>query len=117
MSYHPGLHIVATLSCKSATALQTFEGFKLLADKLVTQFDLVQLGEVFHNFKPGGFTGVLCLSESHLSVHTWPEYGKVNLDIYLSNFERENDGTVKKIYAAFCHFFGGEIVHEEMIRR
>ena len=73
--------------------------------------------EVFHNFSPGGFTGVVCLSESHLSVHTWPEYGKVNLDIYLSNFERENDGTVKEIYAALCQYFGGEIVHEEMIRR
>lgn len=117
MSYHPGLHIVATLSCPSTVSLESYEGFKQLAGQLVNQHGLAQLGEVFHNFSPGGFTGVVCLSESHLSVHTWPEYGKVNLDIYLSNFERENDGTVKEIYTALCQYFGGEIVHEEMIRR
>lgn len=36
----------------------------------------------FHRFQPHGVSGVVVISESHLSVHTWPERGYVALDIY-----------------------------------
>ena len=36
----------------------------------------------FHKFPPHGVSGVVVISESHLSVHTWPEAGYVALDIY-----------------------------------
>ncbi|MEO0270949.1 MAG: adenosylmethionine decarboxylase [candidate division WOR-3 bacterium] len=36
----------------------------------------------FHRFPPQGVSGVIVISESHISVHTWPEYGYVALDIY-----------------------------------
>ena len=36
----------------------------------------------FHRFNPNGVSGVVVISESHLSVHTWPEYGYVALDIF-----------------------------------
>jgi len=84
--YQPGLHIIATLHSENIQLLTTYFDCKHLIDTLIESFDLKHLGEVYHNFSPAGFTGVVCLSESHLSVHTWPEYNKVNLDIYLSNF-------------------------------
>jgi S-adenosylmethionine decarboxylase len=31
----------------------------------------------------GGFTGMFVLSESHASVHTWPEYSLATIDIYM----------------------------------
>jgi S-adenosylmethionine decarboxylase len=36
----------------------------------------------FHRFNPHGVSGVVVISESHLSVHTWPEAGYVALDIF-----------------------------------
>jgi len=36
----------------------------------------------FHRFTPQGVSGVVVISESHISVHTWPEYGYAALDIY-----------------------------------
>ncbi|MEN3046255.1 MAG: adenosylmethionine decarboxylase [Candidatus Hydrothermales bacterium] len=36
----------------------------------------------FHRFPPQGVSGVIVISESHISVHTWPEYSYVALDIY-----------------------------------
>lgn len=36
----------------------------------------------FHRFNPNGVSGVVVISESHLSVHTWPEYGYAALDIF-----------------------------------
>ncbi|MEW6741437.1 MAG: adenosylmethionine decarboxylase [Planctomycetota bacterium] len=40
------------------------------------------MGEVFHRFAPHGVSGTVVISESHLSVHTWPENGYVAIDIY-----------------------------------
>lgn len=41
----------------------------------------VVLGESHHRFPNGAVTAVLVLSQSHLSVHTWPEHGSANVDL------------------------------------
>ncbi len=40
------------------------------------------LGDSFHKFEPVGVTGVVVVSESHLCIHTWPEYGYAAVDIF-----------------------------------
>jgi S-adenosylmethionine decarboxylase len=40
------------------------------------------VGENFVEFDPQGVTGVLVLSESHLSIHTYPEEGFAAIDCY-----------------------------------
>ena len=32
------------------------------------------IGHSFHTFKPWGVSGTVTIAESHLAVHTWPEY-------------------------------------------
>ena len=36
----------------------------------------------FHEFNPFGVSGVVVIAESHLSVHTWPEYRYAAVDIF-----------------------------------
>ena len=38
--------------------------------------------ELSHSFPETGLTVVLILSESHAILHTWPETGTVNIDIF-----------------------------------
>ena len=40
------------------------------------------LGESFHHFNPHGVSGVVIIAESHLVIHTWPEYGYAAADIF-----------------------------------
>ncbi len=40
------------------------------------------LGESFHQFNPQGVSGVVVIAESHLFIHTWPEYGYAAVDIF-----------------------------------
>ena len=40
------------------------------------------VGETFHKFDPIGVTGIIAIAESHLCIHTWPEYGYAAVDIF-----------------------------------
>ncbi len=40
------------------------------------------VGETFHKFSPMGVTGIIAIAESHLCIHTWPEYGYAAVDIF-----------------------------------
>lgn len=36
----------------------------------------------FHEFNPFGVSGVVVIAESHLSIHTWPEYRYAAVDVF-----------------------------------
>ena len=36
----------------------------------------------FHRFNPWGVSGAVIIQESHLTIHTWPEYGYASVDLY-----------------------------------
>ncbi|MFC1872882.1 adenosylmethionine decarboxylase [Chloroflexota bacterium] len=40
------------------------------------------LGSSFHPFSPQGVSGVVVIAESHISIHTWPEYQYAAVDIF-----------------------------------
>lgn len=117
MSYNPGLHILAELQVSDIRSLENHAAMKVLLDDQMQRFNLCKLGEVYHDFNPVGFTAIVCLSESHISMHTWPEYGRVNLDIYLSNFRRNNDETGWRIFDELVAFFNAEIISKQAIQR
>ena len=55
----------------------------------------------FHRFPPNGVSGVVVISESHLSVHTWPEVGYAALDIYTCGEHTEPEKAVMYALRAF----------------
>lgn len=40
------------------------------------------VGSSTHEFKPSGTTVLVLLAESHISIHTWPEYSYVAVDVF-----------------------------------
>lgn len=55
------------------------------------------LGDIVHPFDPQGVTCVVAVAESHLSIHTWPEYsGYASVDIYFCG-DRVNLGLAADI--------------------
>lgn len=55
----------------------------------------------FHRFRPMGVSGVVVISESHLSVHTWPEVGYVALDIFTCGDRAKPEAAVQHALKAF----------------
>lgn len=40
------------------------------------------INSVFQTFNPHGVSGVVVIAESHLAIHTWPEYGYAAVDVF-----------------------------------
>ena len=57
---------------------------------------LTVLGERFCDFENEAVTGVLVLAQSHLSLHTWPEYSLANIDL-LSYGNTRGEGVLRAI--------------------
>jgi len=55
-----------------------------LFERVIRDLDLHPLGEPsWHTFpEPGGVTGFVVLTESHLACHTYPEHGAMAINLY-----------------------------------
>jgi len=75
--------LVDALGCH-AEALRDLEAVRALLEKVLVRLDLRVVGEgVWHKFDgEGGVTGLYLLTESHLSVHTYPEHGAATFNLY-----------------------------------
>ncbi|MBK9375978.1 MAG: adenosylmethionine decarboxylase [Holophagales bacterium] len=65
--------------------------FETLDDPAVVEAALVEtvaamgahvLGVHLHRLEPQGISGVVVISESHLTIHTWPERGEAAVDLF-----------------------------------
>jgi len=45
--------------------------------------ELQVIGVTTHRFKPEGVSSVVLIEESHISMHTWPEYGFAAVDLFV----------------------------------
>jgi S-adenosylmethionine decarboxylase proenzyme len=65
------------------TQVKSFDiDFKEICKCLCDMSGYKILGEIEHKFDPEGYTFLFLLSESHLSVHTFPERKYLSLDLY-----------------------------------
>lgn len=115
-SYKPGLHILATFSCPG-NMLTDADGCKRIFDQLIADFGLNKVGEVYHAFPGAGYTAVVCLTESHISIHTWPEFGLATFDVFLSSFARDNADRVRAFFNSTIELFEAELINKQEIAR
>lgn len=53
-----------------------------LLTRAINQLGMEILSSHFHSFSSQGVTGIIGISTSHFSIHTWPEHGYAALDLY-----------------------------------
>ncbi len=51
----------------------------------------------FYKFSPTGVSGMIVVSESHISIHTWPEEGYAAIDVYICGTKSEPEKTIEYI--------------------
>jgi S-adenosylmethionine decarboxylase len=79
-----GRHILADLHGIEPGLLRDADGLRDLLTEAARTARANVLGAHFHHFGgAAGVTGVVLLSESHITIHTWPEHGYAALDIFM----------------------------------
>ena len=73
--------IIDAYECQS-DILNSAEQLRELLTNTINDLGMEILSTHFHSFTPQGVTGVIGISTSHFSVHTWPEHGYAALDLY-----------------------------------
>jgi len=69
--------------------------------------------DTFHTFSPHGVSGVVVIAESHVAIHTWPEYGYAAVDIFTCG-ETIDPWVIQKYLEE--HFEAGNISSMELKR-
>ena len=77
-----GHHAISEIYECNAEQLDNIEYIKTVVKESAKAANLTIVEENFHKFSPIGISGVLILSESHLTIHTWPEYKYVAIDCF-----------------------------------
>jgi S-adenosylmethionine decarboxylase len=96
--------------------------FELLDDPVEIEEALVStvramkakvLGIHVHRLRPQGISGVVVISESHLTIHTWPELGEAAVDLFTCGDALAAEAAVK---ALGPRLKAGKVEIREMLR-
>ena len=112
-----GLHIISEIFSRNEKKLKGASEAKKYISDTIKKFSLTELGSFYYKFDEGGFTGIVSLVESHVAVHTWPEFGYLTLDVYLCNYSKDNTENCKKVFSEIVDFFEPVKVNKKLIRR
>lgn len=103
MSGNIGTHVFGSLNGCDSKLLKVTKDIKKILNEVVAEAKLHKVGESYFQFEPFGVTGVILLSESHISIHTWPEKDFAAVDVFTcgseGNAELAFDILAKKLKA------------------
>ncbi|MFQ5828983.1 MAG: adenosylmethionine decarboxylase [Candidatus Methylomirabilia bacterium] len=77
-----GRHLLLELFDCEVAAINSIETVKGALVEAANRAQATIVDVIFHEFNPFGISGVVVIAESHMSVHTWPEYRYAAVDIF-----------------------------------
>jgi S-adenosylmethionine decarboxylase len=116
-----GRHFLGRLDrCTLAGIATTPDGLERLIatiSRICRECDLSVVAQTSYFFAPDAVTGAICLSESHLTFHTWPEFGRVYLDVFVCTEERSGPKARSAFDRIATEIFASEEIRFEEVAR
>ena len=75
-------HLLLELKICNEEVLDDLDFLKDCLNEAAIQSGATVVGESFYHFAPHGVSGVVNIAESHISIHTWPEYKYAAVDVF-----------------------------------
>lgn len=80
--YALGSHLLIELKDCNPEILKSLENVKDIMVSAAKEARATIVDVSFREFQPFGISGIVVIAESHLTIHTWPEYGYAAVDIF-----------------------------------
>lgn len=90
---------------------------KPLIASIIREEGLTEVGATYHAFTSGGFTAVIALAESHIAIHTWPEFDYVTLDVFICNYTKNNFACSQTVFKRITEIFKPERIVQHTTKR
>lgn len=92
-SYQTGLcqHTLIELEECDAELLKRIPHVRRLLPQAVRDGGGTIVRSLFHEFSPWGVSGVVVITESHVTIHTWPEHRYAAIDIFSCSPRLDHD--------------------------
>lgn len=107
-----GRHLIMEVWDADPRLLDDVKALERLLLEAARAANATVLQSVFHRFSPYGVSGVVVIAESHLTIHTWPEYGYAAIDIFTCGPKMNLDAAV----AVIRERLGGRMMQLEFSR-
>ncbi len=95
--YALGRHLLLELKDCNKEVLDDLDFLKICLNEAAIRCGATVVGESFYHFSPYGVSGVVNIAESHISIHTWPEYGYAAVDVFTCGDGAEPEEAAKLI--------------------
>lgn len=107
------IHIIADFSGCQPGTLETCSAGESVLTEAVRESGLSCIQIKSHQFDPTGYTAAALLAESHITLHTWPEFLAVQIDIFTCGDHEK----ARKAYGVLKQFFVPHHVAEHILHR
>src|SRR4030067_3591962 len=77
-----GIHLLIELWSCNRQKIDNLDYLEKIMSQAAEVAGATVLKTAFQDFNPQGVSGVVVIAESHLTIHTWPEYGYAAVDVF-----------------------------------
>jgi S-adenosylmethionine decarboxylase len=113
MEQELGKHVIIDAKECNEEYLDNKRKIKKIIKECAQIYNLHIMGFKFHKFKPIGLSGFAILAESHIAIHTWPEYKFVSVDVFTCG----NNMNTEKVAKYIVKKLNGKIAQEVKLDR
>ena len=93
--------IVDVEDIENCLVLENIYGVKPLMEEIIQRCKLTVVSQCEYQFSPVGATMLYLLSESHLTIHTYPEKRACSINLYTCNPNTDLNDALDIIYGFF----------------
>ena len=114
MAYINSIHLLVDLYGSSAEILNDAPLIEGVVREVVERVQAQVLNMHSQSMDPQGVIVVVALSQSHLTIHTWPEAGYAAVDLFFCSDEPERISSISEL---LCDRLGSERFEEWKLNR
>jgi len=114
---YSGKHLIVDIkNIKNENIINDIDQLKTVMDSICEKYDFNILQKIEHTFDPQGISIIYLLSESHITIHTFPEKKYIAFDLYTCR-EYPNNHVYNEIHNYIVEEFQCDLENPKIVDR